>query len=122
MVDLTEYTDGLTALAHTSDIHGGDPAAQRDVLKSASESLATFDGGVLIINAVGTVVAAEPERLKILGQDWSNCDYYRQMLRSQTAGTLGLVFSDTVADGPRGGQRLSSLPCPSQMRGANSWE
>ena len=56
-----------------------------------------FDGGVLILNTFGTVVAAEPERPEILGQDWSNRAYFRQMVRSP-----GLVFSDIVTDGPQG--------------------
>ncbi len=102
MVDMTGYTDTLSVLARTADIYGDDPTAQRDALKSASRRLAAFDGGVLIINAFGTVVAAEPERPEVLWQNWANRIYYRQMLRSQTLNTPGPVFSDIVTDGPEG--------------------
>jgi len=102
MVDMTGYTDTLSVLARTADIYGDDPAAQSDALKSASRRLAAFDGGVLIINAFGTVVAAEPERPEVLGQNWSNRIYYRQMLRSQMLNASGPVFSDIVTDGPEG--------------------
>jgi nitrate/nitrite-specific signal transduction histidine kinase len=55
-----------------------------------------FDGGVIVLDNQGVVVAAEPERPEILGQDWSDRSYYRQMLRSPVP-----VFSDVVADGPQ---------------------
>ena len=102
--ELKEYADLLDTEARTSDIYGNDPVAQRDALKGASNRLAVFDGGVLILDTFGTVVAAEPERPEILGQNWSDRTYYRQMLRSQILGSPGLVFSDIVADGPDGAE------------------
>jgi PAS domain S-box-containing protein len=99
---LAEYTDLLTALARTADVYQGDPAAQRDALMAATNRLAVFDGGVLILDAFGTVVAAEPERLAILGQDWRDRDYYQEILRAQIGGSWRAAFSDAVADGPGG--------------------
>jgi len=104
MAELKEYADLLAAEARTSDIYGNDPVAQRDALKGARNRFAVFDGGVLILDTFGTVVAAEPERPEILGQNWSDHTYYRQMLRSQILGSPGLVFSDIVADGPDGAE------------------
>ena len=102
--EMKEYADLLDAEARTSDIYGNDPVAQRDALKGASNRLAVFDGGVLILDTFGTVVAAEPERPEDLGQNWSDRAYYRQMLRSQISGSPGPVFSDIVADGPDGAE------------------
>ena len=102
--ELKEYTDLLAAEARTSDIYGNDPVAQRDALKGARNRLAVFDAGALILDTFGTVVAAEPERPEVLGQNWSDRTYYRQMLRSQILGSPGLVFSDIVAEGPGGAE------------------
>jgi GAF domain-containing protein/HAMP domain-containing protein len=92
---LTEYTGLLADLAHTATIYTDNPAAQRDALQRARHRFEVFDGGVLILNNQGTVVAAEPERKELLGQNWSNRSYFRQMLR-----TPGPVFSNIVTDGP----------------------
>jgi len=104
MAELKEYVDLLDTEARTSDIYGNDPVAQRDALKGASNRLAVFDAGVLILDTFGTVVATEPERPEVLEQNWSDRAYYRQMLRSQILGSPGPVFSDIVADGPGGAE------------------
>jgi len=95
--DLTEYSDLLVALARTADIHGSDPATQRDALNRARNRLVVFDAGVVVLDNHGMVVAAEPSRQEIVGQYWAERGYFRQLLR-----TTGPVFSDVVADGPRG--------------------
>lgn len=96
--ELTDQASFLTTLARTMAVWN-DPAAQSAALQRFSHRLAVFDGGVLILNTFGTVVAAQPERPDALGQDWSNRAYYRQMVRAP-----GLVFSDIVPDGPQGAQ------------------
>ncbi|MFC1975380.1 GAF domain-containing protein [Chloroflexota bacterium] len=101
---LVEYTDRLTALARTAGIYQNDPAAQRDTLKGAGNRLAIFDGGVLILDTFGTVVAVEPKRPEVLGQDWSNRAYYREIVRSQIRGSPRPVFSDIIVDGPGGAE------------------
>ncbi|MFQ5593000.1 MAG: GAF domain-containing protein [Anaerolineae bacterium] len=97
--EFAEYTDILTALARTADIYKSDPPFQRTALKRASNRVVIFDGGVLILNNFGMVVASEPERTEIIGQDWSNRNYFRQMVRSP-----GPEFSEIVADGPQGAE------------------
>ena len=96
---LTQYTNLLATEARTADIYQNDPVVQRIALKRAGNRLVVFDGGVLILNDHGMVVAAEPERPEIMGQDWSNRSYFRQMLRAP-----GPVFSNIVADGPGGAE------------------
>ena len=69
----------------------------RSALKQASNRLAIFDAGVIILDDHGQVVAAEPERPDIMGQDWSNRAYFRQMVHAPAP-----VFSDILNDGPDG--------------------
>ena len=102
--ELKEYTDLLTALARTADIYRNEPAAQRAALKWAGNRLVVFDGGVLILDTFGTLVAAEPERPEILGQNWSDRTYYRDIVRAQTLSLPQPVFSDIVADGAGGAE------------------
>jgi len=95
--DLGEFADVLAAVARTADIQGNDPVAQRAALSRAKNRLVVFDAGVVILDNYGRVQAAEPERPEVIGQDWSNRAYFRQMLRS-----AGTVLSDILPDGPDG--------------------
>ncbi len=95
--ELSDYSRPLTLLARTSSIYDDHPAEQRAALAQASNRLFIFDGGVLILDNYGTVVAAEPARTEILGQDWSSREYFRQMIR-----VPGTVYSEVVNDGPGG--------------------
>jgi nitrate/nitrite-specific signal transduction histidine kinase len=95
--ELTEYSDLLTAETHSAAVRHGYPAIQQFGLEQASNRLSFFDGGMLILDTLGTVVAAEPARPEIIGRDWSDRPYFRQMLS-----TPGSVFSDVLVDGPEG--------------------
>ena len=104
---LGKYEDLLTNVARTADIFRGDPATQRDALKRASNRLAVFDGGVLLLDALGTVAAAEPERTEVLGQDWSDHAFYQELVRSQISGSpRDFVLSDVVPDGLDGANAI----------------
>jgi nitrate/nitrite-specific signal transduction histidine kinase len=100
--ELAEYPDILSALARTAGIYSGDPAAQRGALSNARNSLAAFDGGVVILDTFGTVVAAEPEQPEILGQDWGEQPCYGAALRSQTLSSSESIFSNVIDKGPQG--------------------
>lgn len=80
---LEEYTDRLAALAHTPDMYQENRANRRAALERAGHRLVVFDAGVLLLDTYGVVVAAEPNRPDILGQDWSDRSYYRTIMRSQ---------------------------------------
>jgi len=98
--ELAEHTDDLAALGRSMGTYTySHPAAQRIALQRARERLAVFDGGVLVLDTFGTVVAAEPDQPEVLGQNWSNRPYFIQMLRD-----TGPVFSNIAADGPNGAQ------------------
>jgi PAS domain S-box-containing protein len=102
---LERYADLLTSLARIADVYQNDPSAQREALARARNRLAIFDGGVLILDTFGTVVAAQPEWPNILGEDWSDRSYYQETVRSQLAGIpSGHTLSDIVADGLGGAE------------------
>ncbi len=99
---LGEYEGLLTSVARTGDIYQGDPAIQRDALQRAGNQLSIFDGGVLLLDTFGTIVAVEPER-PVLGQDWSDRTYYQETVSLQRADFPSkLILSDIVTDGPGG--------------------
>ncbi len=96
-VQLTPYIQDLDTLARLSAINRGDGAAQADALRNARNRLVVFDGGVVILDSRGRVSAAEPERADIVGADWSNREYFREIVAYPAP-----VFSNILADGPDG--------------------
>jgi PAS domain S-box-containing protein len=105
-VELEEFTNQLTTLARTEGIYRGVIPIQQMTLKQASNRLAVFDAGAIILDDHGRVAAAEPERPEIVGQDWSNRTYFRQMVHAPAP-----VFSDILDDGP-GGARVIVVAVP----------
>lgn len=94
--EMRAYTELLTEIANTSDLRQTDPALQRAALERFSNRLVVFDGGVVILDNFGVLVAALPERTEDLGQDWSNREYFRQIVHTSRP-----VFSDILPDGPQ---------------------
>jgi nitrate/nitrite-specific signal transduction histidine kinase len=92
---LVGYSDALVSLARTPEIRTNEASLQQTGLREASQRLAYFDGGLLALDTFGKVVVVEPGRPEVLGQDWSNRDYFRQILYSRKP-----AFSDIVQDGP----------------------
>jgi PAS domain S-box-containing protein len=104
--EMSQYTGSLAALARTlSDVRGS-PDAQRNALVRAANRLTVFDGGVVFLDEHGQVVAAQPVRPDILGQNWSDRAYYRRMAQSP-----GPLLSDVVNDGP-GGEPVIVVAAP----------
>jgi PAS domain S-box-containing protein len=96
--EMTEYTGDLATVARTLSSYANSPVALAATLHKAANRVVVFDGGVVVLNNHGKVVAAVgPERPEILGQDWSSRAYVREILRSK-----GPVFSGIVTDGPGG--------------------
>ena len=95
--DLGTYSEILSALSRTSAMRSDDKMRQAAALRDAGHRLAYFDGGVVLLDNFGAVVASEPERSGISGQDWADRGYFKQILFSRKA-----VFSDIVNDGPDG--------------------
>ena len=94
---LTEYADLLVTEERNALLGQGDLIYQQAALRSARNRLAIFDGGLVLLDGVGAVVAAEPVRSEIMGADWAQRPYFRQVLRTGRP-----VFSNTLSDGPQG--------------------
>ena len=92
--ELGNYLELLTELARTNDLRTNDPELQESALGALSNRLVVFDGGVVILDNHGRVVAADPERPDVMRQDWSDRGYFRQILRSRQP-----AYSDILYDG-----------------------
>lgn len=91
---LNEYATLLTTEVHNAALSEGDALYQQAALARAHNRLAIFDGGVVLLNSFGKVLAAEPARPALLGDDWAQRPYFRAMLR-----TARPTISDTLYDG-----------------------
>jgi len=80
--DLSTYVNTLTALTRTPDIYADDPVRQSAALSQASNQLLIFDGGALILDRIGKVVAVNPDQPEFVGKDWSDRTFFRQILRN----------------------------------------
>ena len=94
---LQEYPDLLAGVAR--DLGGGNGSFGRD-LPDYANRLAYFDGGVVLLNNLGRIVATLPDRPVLVGDDWSDRAYFRQII--QNPGRP--AFSDIAADAPIGGE------------------
>jgi serine phosphatase RsbU (regulator of sigma subunit) len=115
--ELSKYTDILTVLSRTSDLYNAQPVVQQAGLIKGKQRLSVFDGGVVVLDNLGKVVATQPDQPLILGQDWSDREYFSQLLANQAE-----VFSDIVNDGPQA-SKVIALAVPvkgpsGELRGA----
>jgi nitrate/nitrite-specific signal transduction histidine kinase len=94
--EMKAHTDLLTEIANTSDLRQANPTLQRAALQRFSNRLVVFDGGVTVLDNFGFLVAALPERPEDLGQDWSNREYFRQIVHTSRP-----VYSNILGDGPQ---------------------
>jgi len=94
--EMKAYTDSLTEIATTTGMRQADPTLQSEALQHYSNRLVIFDGGVVILDNFGVLVAALPERPDDLGLDWSNREYFRQIVHTSRP-----VYSNILPDGPQ---------------------
>jgi nitrate/nitrite-specific signal transduction histidine kinase len=80
--NLNTYVNTLNALTRTPDIYADDPAKQSAALSQASNQLLVFDGGTLILDRYGKVVAVAPSEPSLVGQDWSDHIFFTQIIRN----------------------------------------
>jgi signal transduction histidine kinase len=97
-----EYIDRLNVLARLPDIYQGTPRQQRLALMASANQMFLFDGGVYILNNLGNVVAAQPENLRLLGQNWSDRSFFSGMVRDP-----GLIITNIEPSGPNGEQTIA---------------
>lgn len=96
---LSDNIDRLDTESRVIDIYKDNPGAHQESLARAKNRLVVFDGGVIILDTFGTVLAAQPERPEVLGQNWSDRSYIQKM---QVSSPPAPVFSNIVTDGPNG--------------------
>jgi hypothetical protein len=98
---LAVYTDPLTAWARTAFVHEGDPTALRAALEQAKRRLSLFDGGVVVFDQFGAIVAAEPEQPRAWRPEWTT-----QTSVHEVPEASGALFSGVVADQSLGGMAI----------------
>jgi hypothetical protein len=98
--EMTKFSDALQTFARTQALYDRDLAVRQQALQ---ESLlvreGVFDGGLILLDNHGRVVATEPVRGDLIAQDWSDRDYFRRLL-----GSAAPIFSNAETDGPDGSQ------------------
>ena len=92
-----DFYDRLTALARQPAVYKGSLAEQRKALENSRNRLVFFDGGVYLLNNLGTLIAAQPGDPSLVGQDWSGRSFFQPMVRSP-----GLYISNIENEGPHG--------------------
>ncbi|HEX9074732.1 MAG TPA: PAS domain S-box protein, partial [Anaerolineae bacterium] len=90
--ELAEYGNILTSISRLADFNDTGLISLRAALARVANRLAIFDGGALILDNRGTIIATQPERADLLGTDWSAQTFYRDMIRSP-----GTIFSQFVS-------------------------
>jgi nitrate/nitrite-specific signal transduction histidine kinase len=101
--ELGNYTQILTEVARTSGMRSSDASLLSAALQEVANRLVVFDGGILVLDPHGKVVAALPGRLETIGRDWSNRDYFRQLIRAP-----GPVYSDILEDGKQNAEVIAA--------------
>ena len=94
--EMKAYTELLAEIANNTEMRQANPVVQQAALDRFSNRLIIFDGGVYVLDNFGVLTAASPERPEDLGQDWSNREYFRQIIHTSRP-----VFSDILGDGPQ---------------------
>lgn len=94
--DLENFADLLDAVARNRDLPTGTLTDQRAILEAAAPRLSVFDGGVVLLNSRGIVRAALPRGSGLVGEDWSDRDFFREVL-----GDAGVFVSDAQPVGPQ---------------------
>jgi nitrate/nitrite-specific signal transduction histidine kinase len=91
---LSEYASLLANLRQNQSLSMIEATGAQNLLERARPRIDLFDGGVIVLDHQGSLVAAEPARPDEWGSNWSNRSYFREMLRSPRA-----TYSDLTTDG-----------------------
>ncbi len=75
--ELADFPNALTDLARSPEMVSANAQEQAQALRqSALIPEGLFDGGIVVLDNFGSVVAAEPSRLEIMRQDWSDASLF----------------------------------------------
>ncbi|HSM56589.1 MAG TPA: GAF domain-containing protein [Candidatus Sulfomarinibacteraceae bacterium] len=100
--DLDERASPLGQAARALAVAGESEGAQQAALRAATQGLTGFGGGLGFVNPRGTVVATQPHRPVLLGQDWSDLPFFREV---QSRGQM--VYSDLLVASDSGASMYS---------------
>ncbi len=95
--ELDKYADILESIAREPNIQQDNIVIRTRTLKDAGARLDVFDGGVILLDNLGKVIVAEPARPQVLGKDFSNRQYFSELLTGSS-----VFYSNAVQDGPGG--------------------
>ncbi|MFO7696498.1 MAG: cache domain-containing protein [Anaerolineae bacterium] len=90
-VEFTGYVDVLNALAMTPDLQSMEPAHLQTALRWSVGTLRDFDGGVVVLDSAGRVVAADRRRPELVGQDWSQRGLFTRLATDDAVNFLSDV-------------------------------
>ena len=101
--DLKDLTEFVSDVARDAVNNLDASTTQQDVLNRAGGQSLVFDGGVLILDTFGKVVAAGPNHPERMGLDWSDRLYFRQLVRNLSLGynSPDPIFTNIIDDGSR---------------------
>jgi serine phosphatase RsbU (regulator of sigma subunit) len=95
--EFAKFTEVLDSVSESPGLAADERLQRRRALQDASARLSVFDGGAVLLDNFGTVVGTEPARPDIIGSDWSDRDFFRDLLARRQ-----FVLSDALPDGPDG--------------------
>jgi len=94
IAELAKYPNALYTVARAADVYSGSAVEQAGALARSSRVLAQFDGGVALLDTFGQVIASYPPNSAILGKDWSDRRFYREVSEAYAGGAARAAFSD----------------------------
>lgn len=104
--DFVHLADELARVALSVDDVASTEGPQRPALAMARGRLGQFDGGAILLDESGRVIATDPPRPDLNGQDWSERPFFGQLSVRQR-----VYVSDATHDGP-GGADVVALSVP----------
>lgn len=81
--ELGKLAGELEPVARSQSVYLGLTDRQRLFTRGLGQRLSVFDGGVILMDNTGRVRATVPERWDIMSADWSNQEFFRNMLVAQ---------------------------------------
>ena len=111
---LQEYPELLSGVARDLLIGGeGDAELARALVDNANR-LTYFDGGVVLLDNLGRVVAALPEDAAAVGDDWSSQPTFRQIIQNPNRPAFSDVETEERVEAPDDEPSLAlaiGVPC-----------
>ncbi len=96
--DLDQYVSTLAVLTRSAGLYSGNPERQAAALQQSANQLLVFDAGVLVLDSGGRVTLAQPKQPDLIGQNWSDQSFFRQIIRNGGMNSEP-AFSDILLGG-----------------------